>query len=198
VPPNDQLNDQMPAVFQCPSTPGAGQLSSTGWQTSDYVYIRNAMDWANHTSLMESDRYTKFRDALDGLSSSLMVYESAGRADWWVHNTRMAIDWDACIGGSGIGAMKAWSGHYPAGWLYPAVFQLDSSDPSGTCPTISWFVGSDVINVTNGFVAPYSFHPGGIQVGMGDGSVQFLPETTSVDVLSALSSCDGGEVTGEF
>ena len=174
-------------------------MTANGWQTSDYVYIRNAMDWANHRSLMESDQYMQFRDATDGLSNSIMQYESAGRASWWVRNTRMSMDWDACIGGSAtIDAMKSWSGHYPAGWFYPADFQFDPSNPSGACPTISWFVGSQVLNVTNGFVAPYSFHEGGIQLGMGDGSVRFVSENTSLEVLSALSSCNGGEVVGEF
>jgi len=196
--PNDQLKDKMPLVFQCPSTPGSGEPHSTGWQTSDYVYIRNAMDWANHRALMESEQYMRFRDATDGLSNSIMQYESAGRANWWVHGKKMTIGWDECIGGTGFETMKAWSGHYPAGWFYPAVFELDSNNPTGSCPTPGWFVGSQVLNVTNGFVAPYSFHPGGIQLGLGDGSVRFISENTSVDVLSALSSCNGGEVIDEF
>lgn len=195
--PNDRLKESMPQVFRCPSTPDAGELSPQGWQTSDYAYIRNAMDWENHRALMESDQFMRFQDATDGLSNSIMQYESAGRSSWWIGRTRMLLDWDACIESPGITAMNAWSGHYPAGWFYPAVFEPNADDPSGSCPTISWFVGSHVLNVTNGFVAPYSFHEGGIHVGMGDGSVQFLSENTSVNVLSALSSCNGGEVAGD-
>lgn len=199
-PPNDQLKETMPPTFACPSAPGAGEPNATtGWQASDYVYIRNAMNWSNHRSLMESDRYMRFQEATDGLSNSILQYESAGRASWWVHNKKMSMDWDACIGGSTwIDDMTAWSGHYSAGWFYPADFQLDSNDPTGSCPTINWYVGSHVLNVTNGFVAPYSFHAGGIQLGLGDGSVRFVSETTSIEVLSALSSCDGGEVVGDF
>lgn len=198
APPNDQLKDRMPPVFRCPSIPGADDRSTGGWQTSDYAYIRNAMDWENHRALLESDRYMRFQDATDGLSHSIAHYESAGRARWWIGNIQMQMDWDACIESDGMEAMNAWSGHYPAGWFYPAVFDPDPSNPTEGCPTISWFVGSHVLNVTNGFVAPYSFHEGGIHVGMGDGSVRFLSENTSIDVLSALSSCNGGEVVGDF
>lgn len=198
--PNDALGIQMPATFICPSAPNGGALTENGWQTSDYIYPRNATDWANHQSLMEGDRYMRFRDATDGLSNSILHYESAGRARWWVRNTQMAIDWDQCIAGgaSYIDNMKAWSGHYSAGWFYPADFQPDPSDPSGSCPTIAWFVGSEVFNVTNGFAGPYSFHPGGIQIGMGDGSVRFASESMSLETISALSSCNGGEVIGAF
>ncbi|MHB8902347.1 MAG: DUF1559 family PulG-like putative transporter, partial [Thermoguttaceae bacterium] len=199
APPNDQLKDDMPQVYQCPSAPESGEPTDAGWQTSDYFYIRNAMDWANHRSLMNSGRYMRFRDATDGLSNSIMQYESAGQANWWIHDTKMEMEWDGCISSTNNpSSMRAWSGHYPGGWFYPADFQLDLNDPVGTCPTINWFVGSQVLNVTNGFNAPYSFHPGGIQLGLGDGSVRFVSETTSVEVLSALSSCDGAEIVGDF
>jgi len=44
----------------------------------------------------------------------------------------------------------------------------------------------------------YSFHPGGIHVSMADGSVRFVSETVDVEVLSALSSINGGEVVREL
>ena len=42
--------------------------------------------------------------------------------------------------------------------------------------------------------ALFSFHPGGINVLAGDGSVRFLKETVSVVVLRGLASLKGGEV----
>lgn len=200
VPPNDQLKDDMPIVFQCPSTPSAGQPTQrTGYQTSDYSYIRSAMDWANHRCLMQDDAYMRFRDATDGLSNTIMQYESAGRADWYVHKTKMAVEWDYYSGSPAWGEeSEAWSSHFSAGWFFPAQIVPDPSDPSGTFPSVSWFVGSNVINNSNWYGSPYSFHTGGTQIGMGDGSVRFLSENASLEVLSALSSCNGGEVVGEF
>jgi hypothetical protein len=33
---------------------------------------------------------------------------------------------------------------------------------------------------------------------MGDGSVRFISESSSLDTISAATSCNGGEVLGEF
>jgi len=199
-PENEDLKAKMPPVFKCPSNPHAGEpRERTGFQTSDFSYIRNAMDWANHRSLMESDRCMRFREAVDGLTHSIMQYESAGRAKWYVHNTKMATEWDYYTGSPAWGEeIEAWTGPFPAGWFFPAHVELDSSDPSGAYPTVSWFVGSHVINVSNWYGAPYSFHTGGVHLGMGDGSVHFISENISVDVLSALSSCNGKEVVEKF
>ena len=43
---------------------------------------------------------------------------------------------------------------------------------------------------------PYSFHPTGMNILMGDGSVAFLDETTSVDTwISLLTAAAGDTVT---
>jgi hypothetical protein len=43
-----------------------------------------------------------------------------------------------------------------------------------------------------------SFHPGGIQVGLADGSVRFLAETINMETLLKLGSGDDGEPVGDF
>ncbi len=43
-----------------------------------------------------------------------------------------------------------------------------------------------------------SFHPGGIQVGLADGSVRFLAETINMVTLLKLGSGDDGEPVGDF
>jgi prepilin-type processing-associated H-X9-DG protein len=40
----------------------------------------------------------------------------------------------------------------------------------------------------------FSYHPGGANCGFGDGSVKFLKATTSLVVLRALVTLNGGEV----
>ncbi|MFO0803308.1 MAG: H-X9-DG-CTERM domain-containing protein [Gemmataceae bacterium] len=39
-----------------------------------------------------------------------------------------------------------------------------------------------------------SYHTNGVNVSMGDGSVRFLKASTSLQVLSAMSTRNGGEV----
>jgi prepilin-type N-terminal cleavage/methylation domain-containing protein/prepilin-type processing-associated H-X9-DG protein len=56
----------------------------------------------------------------------------------------------------------------------------------------------DVVIHFTGFFAPRSFHSGGAQALMGDGSVRFLPNSIDVLVHRGLHSASGGEVLGEF
>jgi prepilin-type processing-associated H-X9-DG protein len=50
----------------------------------------------------------------------------------------------------------------------------------------------------SGFFGPRSFHNGGANVGLADGSVQFLSNNLDAAVHRAIHSCNGGETVGEF
>ncbi|MGL4420765.1 MAG: DUF1559 domain-containing protein [Gemmataceae bacterium] len=53
--------------------------------------------------------------------------------------------------------------------------------------------GNCLINCTNyAGVNLYSFHPGGVNIGVGDGSVRFLKETTSMDAVYRLVAVADG------
>ena len=41
---------------------------------------------------------------------------------------------------------------------------------------------------------PSSYHPGGVNLMLGDGSVRFIKETVALSVWRALSTRNGGEV----
>ncbi|MFI4875081.1 MAG: DUF1559 domain-containing protein [Blastopirellula sp. JB062] len=56
----------------------------------------------------------------------------------------------------------------------------------------------DIVTHWTGYFAPRSYHPGGANVTMGDGSVRFLPDTIDLATHRALHSANGGEVLGEF
>lgn len=80
---------------------------------------------------------------------------------------------------------------------------------------ISWAFGGAINALTNGyhppnsktpdlvvhhtgFFGPRSYHTGGANVGLADGSVQFIANSIDEAVHRALHSCNGGEVVGEF
>ena len=44
--------------------------------------------------------------------------------------------------------------------------------------------------------SPRSKHPGGVNVGMCDGSVKFFKNSVNINVFQALASSRGGEVVG--
>ena len=53
--------------------------------------------------------------------------------------------------------------------------------------------GLQVMNCTNNG-EPYSFHSGGINVGLCDGSVRFLRESMDIRMFARMVTAQGGEV----
>lgn len=48
---------------------------------------------------------------------------------------------------------------------------------------------------TDGIIGARSYHPGGVLVGMGDGSVRFVEQSIQLSVWRGMGSRDGGELT---
>ncbi|MBA2116592.1 DUF1559 domain-containing protein [Bremerella alba] len=191
---NLDLATEMPDAFVCPSNPSAGNiLSDNGFETTDYSVVRSATNWEFTESLFQSSGPYKMRDITDGTSNTCMTYESVGRADWWVAGKRNP-------GRSGYnhdyGVSKdPWTSRQNAGWMFPCEVEMNAAGDDMT--TVYW-TGNRVLNVSNWFGAPYSFHPGGIQMGMADASVRFVPETVSLENVTAFTSINGGEILGEY
>jgi prepilin-type N-terminal cleavage/methylation domain-containing protein len=114
----------------------------------------------------------KFRDVTDGTSETALVWEIAARPDLYLHGKK--------IGGPVPGG----------GWadVLNAENWFAGSDSNGAKP------GTCAINCTN---APetgvYSFHPGGVQVLLTDGSVNFVNENCSVEMFVDLVTYQGGQ-----
>lgn len=143
------------------------------------------------------------KDAIDGLSNTILLAESAGRPI--VYRGRSRAD-DA-------------TGSFPArrvnagGWVRPASdLSIDGSSANGTAFRSS---PTKVVNATNGEsieTAPfqsgyygtdgggevYAFHPAGANVAFGDASVKLLTSDISIRLFSSLVTRAGGEViTGD-
>ncbi|TWU16942.1 DUF1559 domain-containing protein [Allorhodopirellula heiligendammensis] len=192
---NLDLATQMPTVYQCASNPSAGgTLSGNGFQTTDYSVLRNATDWDKYESLFQRNKFRSMRDIIDGTSSTCMIYESAGRSDWYVQHRQnpLSTGYTHTWGTD----KPAWSSSGNAGWMFSCA--VDMSPSGGEMTAVYWSAGNRVLNVSNWFGAPYSFHTGGIQMGMADGSVRFIGESIAFDTLKAMTSINGGEVVGEF
>jgi prepilin-type N-terminal cleavage/methylation domain-containing protein/prepilin-type processing-associated H-X9-DG protein len=120
-------------------------------------------------------------DITDGSSNTLMVVEDAGRPAWYSNK-----------GFLGNGPVSQGGGAWaePYGYLV-----MNGSDPGG----------SGLVGGTGGTPATcavgcssdnemFSFHTGGINVLMGDGSVHFLKSAIDINTAAALISKSGGEV----
>jgi len=114
----------------------------------------------------------------DGLSNTTMFTESTGGATVYSHG---GLEWkenDVAFGH--IGALNR-------------MLQRSSSGDG----KIS-YGGNCVINCANFGSGSFSFHPGGVNVAMGDGSVRFLKETIAVNTMFKLIGVnDGGIISSD-
>lgn len=127
-----------------------------------------------------SSGMNNFATITDGLSNTILVGEDAGRMQVYAKGKPIMPNGPGQVG---------WT--LNAAWAdYNTAIRVRGFDTStGTVPD----GGCCVINCNN-VNQFYAFHPGGINVLRGDGSVVFLRETTAPGVLAALVSRDGGEV----
>lgn len=209
-PSNKVLKDKMPRVLICPSAPeGGDQMTihpeTSGFQTSDYAYLAlgilgTASNPEYQKGLFNPGQSMKFSDVTDGLSNTIMTYESAGRKNYWFVNTQMSENFDLKFGHQD--SSRCWSGPSNSFGFVPQKITLDANDPTGTgFPTTGVMTiteNGQAFNNTNEFARPYSFHPGGIQVLLADGSVHFLNESMDVATVQNMGGISDGKVVGAF
>jgi hypothetical protein len=121
---------------------------------------------------MPVDETLRFTDILDGLSTTLLVAEGAGRPEVWLAGraTGKAPPNDKST-------WSAWNGNFIRGY-----------SPDGTV-----MPGSCAVNCSNNN-AIYGFHPGGAFGLLADGSVRFLSRDMDIYVMYALATRAGGEI----
>jgi prepilin-type N-terminal cleavage/methylation domain-containing protein/prepilin-type processing-associated H-X9-DG protein len=114
----------------------------------------------------------------DGLSNTTMFTESTGGATVYSHG---GVKWKANDVAFGhIGALNR---------MMQRTYSGDGKIAYG---------GNCVINCSNSGSTSFSFHPGGVNVAMGDGSVRFLKETIAVNTMFKLICInDGGIVSSD-
>ncbi len=157
----------------------------------------------------------KFRDMTDGtsntavLSESLLGDKTEGSGTVTNPKRQMARYGGGGMGGAGEGFTGA-PGHNPD--MATAASGAGNIDGKGRG---SWIWGREHMTTFNtymapnnqnpdvhrngfGWFAPRSQHPGGVQLGLADGSVRFVAETINLTTWRALGTKGGGEVLGEF
>jgi prepilin-type N-terminal cleavage/methylation domain-containing protein len=140
-----------------------------------------------------------FKDVTDGLSNTIAVFESGGRPFLYRQGSPVGTDLNAHRVNGG-------------GWVRPASdILLSGSNATGKVVpgvyinrTNGYDVGGQTYSATTGYASPwftegtsqpFSFHPGGVNVLIGDGAVKFIDETTNIGVVAALTTRNaaGGE-----
>jgi prepilin-type N-terminal cleavage/methylation domain-containing protein/prepilin-type processing-associated H-X9-DG protein len=205
--------------FLCPSAP-----SRPNTYTSDYVVFVDVngekycteVEGAGLANIRRSletlegmlgDRSIKVGQVVDGMSKTIMFAESAGRPFVFLQ-------------GEQVGDLSVDSG-YTGAWGFLQGLDADDSiaqqqyfwaanllDTTATVPELHQrriFGGSqeDDCPITSNMNCDnlgemYSFHPNGVNVTLGDGSVHFLTENTDADVIVSLITRAGSDQAGDF
>lgn len=223
---NDPFTTSKLQVLVCPSTPGGRGVppqalynsvynnSRTGqpvWGYADYGSInavRNAFVMTHGLPSLNTRELigamgrgplgVAFSEIVDGLSNTILLSEDAGRPTMYVGRKVAANPGGGAAGGTQF-VKDGW------GWAdINGGFSIDGANKQGLqnstanngTPT---FVpnGTCTMNCTNDSEF-FSFHPGGVQAALCDGSVRFIAETVNGATLAALVSRSGSEVVGDY
>lgn len=224
-PVNDPITTVQLPAFVCPSTPGSRPLPTqalynaissntrTGqpiWGYNDYGSInavRNAfIVMAGLPSIGTRDAMgamgrgpggTRIRDITDGTSNTMLIAEDAGRPRQYIGRNPGL---NPRVGNIAFGTQFT-----ADGWGWADInngFSVDGANTAGlqndtTSSGNTTIVGTCVMNCTNDSEM-FSFHTGGIQTLLADGSVRFLSENISARTMVGLITLQGGEIVGEF
>lgn len=189
------------SLFLCPSSPEdpnrrvqlatgptVGQLLPDVYGAPTDYYVRVNQAFVNSQGVsavppMESNKLTPLRKITDGLSKTIGVDEVAGRPQHYINGAPQPDEQTTQPGWASWAALNA---------LRVVGYSADGKVEGS--PTAGQF---DCIVNCNNNQGTYSFHRGGANVMVLDGSAQFIAEDISVDVMMALHSRAGGELVEE-
>ncbi len=158
--------------------PASGDYSSTHGVNHGYCEM---VGWPVYSPPDDNGVLTatpcRFNEVTDGLTQTILMLECAGRPELW-RGRRLAS-----------GAAEA------SGWADPSYeTALDGSDRLLTGS--GQYGGPCIMNCTNDNEA-YSFHGGGVQFLMVDGSVRFMTDSIANRVYAAFTTKGTGDLTNE-
>lgn len=205
----DQYNDNLPHfhidnqelvttkinLFVCPSTPNGdrqvqlstgpleSQLIADRYGAAGDYYVRlQTWVWPGGATLdmgLDSNAATSLAKFTDGLSNTVLLGEVSARPALYINGKPQTTS---------MATQPGWSA-----WAGPQALRFRSYNDDCSMESDNSTVYPRAINVCNQ-QGLYSFHPGGVMVCLGDGSVRFLAETIDIETLVALHSRSGGEV----
>lgn len=205
-PPNQRVVNIHLTIWQCPSAPGnrmqngavptvvppprdmfvgtaacgdyAGMAAvDPELVTRGLIHVpRGPLDPRGHfEGVFPINAARRLADIPDGATHTILMAECAGRPQLWRGRKQVPNHW--LSGGP---------------WASRNVLWCRGASSDGSA-----FYGTCAVNCTNDREV-YSFHPGGANAALADGSVRFLGEGLDIRVLAALATRAGGEVVGSF
>jgi prepilin-type N-terminal cleavage/methylation domain-containing protein/prepilin-type processing-associated H-X9-DG protein len=180
------------SVYKCPSSPtpsiarfqpptpalsaDVAALGGAEYEASvvEYMPILNVPqppmtpEMPRFDGILHNVEHRRMRDVLDGLSNTMLLIEATGMP------TRFNRRLPAGLSNPAFGHIGNWNRS-----LLIRVSQDGAALQGGNC----------LVNCTNHVgVNLFSFHPGGANVALGDGSVRFISETVSMETIFRLAA----------
>jgi prepilin-type N-terminal cleavage/methylation domain-containing protein len=210
--PNGTTAQTFIAVFNCPSTPIQPRLQNKVESAATQNKVGSCGDYFTpegvHTAIntelpaeqqfpagadlrgalrRQAEGPSTFGAIADGTSNTILVAECAGREDVWRGRTMTPAQTDKSLPNPARARGGAWA---------------TNDNPYEIGQRVEWVTGQNLvpgpmrINNSNewGHLF-YSFHLGGAQFALADGSVRFLTEATPLRTLAVMVTRAGGEVT---
>ena len=157
------------SVFRCPSDPGPTDQALREYQSGDRVTLPHGNIGLND----EINNQTSFRDVQDGLSNTIMLGETIiCTMDEFGYILRWSATWSSRIMGAEQNGVYAFN---------PDVLCGTIARPGQGMPTRA-----------------SSYHPGGAQFALFDGSSRFISETIDQQTLTNLAKLNDGNPVGPF
>ncbi|WP_437229228.1 DUF1559 domain-containing protein [Planctomicrobium sp. SH661] len=206
-------------VYTCPTTPRGGPIQgiievqnpiasalvnpnlSAG--VGDYWIPRSFSDsgftptevfgafcYATSSGTLDGNRCGgRLKDVTDGLSNTLLLIERAGFPDLRKKGGLPKAAADSSYAGGAVVTK-----HYQGWWASTQNDRIRAWNAEGT----AYGAGPCVINCSNDWGGAYSFHTGGMQTLLADGSVRFLGESLDKGIFRGLIGKDEGTVLSDF
>jgi prepilin-type N-terminal cleavage/methylation domain-containing protein/prepilin-type processing-associated H-X9-DG protein len=194
-------------VLQCPSAPAPERLDSDpalgSWNpiiaTGDYSGIYKVdprlvalnIGVRPGDGILDKSQKIRFTDVSDGLSNTIYVTESAGKPHLYRVGKLVGTPPALYTQGGGwcrpASEIPAFAGSTPDGTNFPGTCAVNCTNGLAVATYPDPYFGTD------GLGAVYGFHPGGVNVLFGDGSVRFVRQSVTVQTFAALVTRSGGE-----
>ncbi len=155
-----------------------------GCAGDDYFNPGGVINSAKLDGLFFAQSRVRFTDISDGTSNTAMLGELILTTDNGAHDIRGRYH-NPAHGG------VLFSTRIPPNTLVPDQFNwCNTVNPNPRAPCI-W-------TGTNMFVSARSYHTGGVNLGLADGSIRFIANSVNPVTYKALGSRNGGETFGDF
>ena len=197
-------------LYKCPSSPvdeGTDPYHCIGAAAGDYGSINEVKKKVYTEVLMTTDPGSAARSGFlskfeknpiaattDGTSNTLFVAECAGQPEVHIASGKMTLDDFANYSDDKVvnvdGTLSPADG---TGWADPDCgFSINGATNDGLDK-----YGTRMINAINVSEA-FSFHTGGANFAMGDGSTHFISDSVDAATFVGLCTRSGGEVNGDY